>query len=156
MATQVTFDDIVQFLRRQDWQFGLGERNSIRLAFEGENGEYDALLVYPWEKELIVLYMGYSFHVPETRVSDVLDLVARINWGLLFGVCEFHPDLGTARFRATMMTDDAPFHAGQFSTLIATALSTVDRYAPAFEAVLHGRLTVAEALALVESPPSAF
>jgi hypothetical protein len=156
MATQVTFDDIVKFLRAQDWQFGLGERNSIRLAFAGENGEYDALLIYPWEKEIIVLYVEYPFHFPESKRPEILDLVARINWGLLFGACEYHPDHEVARFRATMLTDDAPFHAGQFSTMIATALSTADRYAPAFEAVLQGDLTVTEALELVESPPAPF
>ena len=156
MATQVQFDDIVKFLRQQGWQFGLGERNSIRLAFEGDNGEYNALLIYPWEKEIIILYVEYPFHVPENRRLDVLDLVARINWGLLFGVCEYHQDQGIARFRVTMLTDDAPFHSGQFSTMLSTALSTADRYAPAFDAVLQCRLTVCEALQLVESPPFPF
>lgn len=154
MATHVEFDDIVKFLREQGWQFGLGERNSIRLAFEGENGEYNALILYPWEKEIIVLYVEYSFTVPETHRQDILNLVARINWGLLFGVCEYHPDQGIVRFRANMLTDDAPFNIGQFSTMVATTLSTADRYAPAFDAVLNGRLMVTEALKLVESPPA--
>ena len=156
MATQVEFDDIVKFLRQQGWQIGLGERNSIRLAFEGDNGEYNALILYPWEKEIIILYVEYPFPVPENRREDVLNLVARINWGLLFGVCEYHPDHGIVRFRATMLTDDAPFLAGQFSTMLSTALSTVERYKPAFDAVLRDRLAVAEALKLVESPPSPF
>ena len=154
MATQVEFDDIVAFLRQQGWRIGLGERNSIRMVFEGDNGEYNALILYPWEKEIIVLYVEYAFRVPESRSLEILDLTARINWGLLFGVCEYHPDHGIARFRANMMTDDASFNGGQFSTMLATTLSTADRYAPAFDAVLKGRATVAEALGMVESPPA--
>jgi hypothetical protein len=154
MADRVEFEDIVNFFREQGWQFGLGERNSIRLAFEGNNGEYNALLLYPWEKELIVMYVEYAFKVPESRGQDILNLVARINWGLLFGVCEYHPDKGIVRFRANMLTDDAPFNIGQFSTMVATTLSTADRYAPAFDAVLKDRLMVTEALELVESPPA--
>jgi hypothetical protein len=154
MATQVEFDDIVHFFREQGWNFGLGERNSIRLAIEGENGEYNALLIYPHEKEIIVLYVEYAFQVPESRSQDILDLVARINWGLLFGVCEFNQDKGVVRFRTTMLTDDVPLHIGQFSTMLATAFSTTDRYAPAFDAVLENGLMVTEALALVESPPA--
>lgn len=150
MTTQVKFDDMVQFLRKEGWHFGIGEHDTLSLAFEGDHGSYNAMILYPWEKEIIIMYVEYPFRIPEERRGEIMELVARVNWGLLFGVCEYHPEWAIVRFRATMLTDDAPFHATQFSTMIATVLSSTDRYAPAFDALLKDGLSVSEALALVE------
>lgn len=151
MATQVVFDDIVRYLREQELHFGIGERNDIRMAIAGDHGEYGILIHYPWEREVIVVYAEYSSPIPEERRAEVLEMAARINWGLLFGTCEFHPDTGRVRFRSLMLTDDAPFHTAQFATVLSTAVANAERYAPAVKALLDGRATVVGALSLVEA-----
>ena len=152
MATEVVFDDIVRFLRKGGWSFGIGETNSISMAVEGVRGVYSVLIRYPWEKEIIIVYVQYPFRVPEGKRHEILDLVARINHGLLFGACEYAQDTGEVRFRSTMLTDGAPFHSEQFSTMFATALSNTERYAPAFAAVLAGTEEANKAISRVERP----
>jgi hypothetical protein len=150
MATEVTFDDIVRLLRKDGWTFGIGEQNSITMAVEGDRWVYSVLIRYQWEKEIVVVYVQYPFHVPEEKRVEVLDLVARINLGLIFGTCEFDRNIGIIRFRSTMLTDGAPFHPEQFSTMLASALTDTERYAPAFSEVLEKTGDVDRAIALVE------
>ncbi len=150
MATQVVFDDIVRYLRVQDLVFGIGERADIRMAVSGENGRYGILIHYPWEREIIVVYAECPFTVPAEHRSEALELAARINWGLFFGTCEYHPATGLVRFRTVMLTDDAPFHDAQFATVLSTAVANAERYTPVFRMVLKGEATVAEALSLAE------
>ncbi|MHB9030233.1 MAG: YbjN domain-containing protein [Candidatus Latescibacterota bacterium] len=150
MATQVTFDDVVKYFRQQDLHFGIGERNTITLTVRGENGEYQVLVYYPWEREIILTYVNYSFTVPGEKRSEILELIARINWGLLFGTCEYQPDTGILRFRSLMLTDDASLNSAQFTTMLSTAVANAERYAPAFKAVLSGKATIARALSRVE------
>jgi hypothetical protein len=150
MATQVTFDDIVNYFREQDLHFGIGERNTVTLTVRGDNGEYQVMVYYPWEREVIITYVNYAFTVSGEKRAEILELTARINWGLLFGTAEFQPDSGIVRFRSLMLTDDASFNSSQFTTMLSTAVANAERYAPAFEAVLGGKATIARALSRVE------
>ncbi|MFA6471297.1 MAG: YbjN domain-containing protein [Candidatus Latescibacterota bacterium] len=146
MASKVVFDDIVGFLRKNGWEFGIGSSQAVSLSFEGEHSVYSAYIFYPMEKEIILMYAEYPFRVPETRREEFFELVSRINWGLLFTTCEYNPETGKVRFRGTMLTDGAPFYSEQFATLLAIIWSTIDRYEPSFRAVLNGEQTVKEAL----------
>ena len=152
MATQVTFDDIVRYLRSERIPFGIGKNNSIMLSIAGENTALNVQVAYLWEKEIICLWAAYPFGSPSRKLDAVLELAARINWGLLFSSCEVNPESGAIRFRSTMLVDDAPFSREQFRTLFATACSLADRYAPAFKQVIEGTLSPENALALVENP----
>ncbi len=152
MATEVVFDDIVKFLRQNEWEFGIGSSQTISLSFEGANGVYSVYILYPWEKEIILVYAEYPFRIPESKSEEFFELVSRINWGLLFTACEYNPETGKVRFRGNMLTDNAHFYSEQFATLLATVWNTIDRYAPAFKSVLKGKRTVKEALSLVENP----
>jgi hypothetical protein len=142
MATQVIFDDIVQFLRKNGWEFGIGSNQAISLSFEGENSVYTGYIIYPMEKEIILIYAEYPFIVPESKRMEFLEFVAKINWGLLFITCEYNAENGKVRFRGSMLTDDAPFIGEQFATLLAIIWSTIDRYEPSFRSLLNGEKTV--------------
>ncbi len=150
MPTRATFDDIVRYLRSNGWSFGIGETNSISLMLDGERHTYPVLIRYPWEKEIIVAYVEYPFRIPEERRRALLELAARINRGLYFASCEFDMDSGWIGFRTTMLTDGASFNPEQFSTMLATAISIAERYAPALDAVVSKRIDPANALKLVE------
>ncbi len=150
MATKVTLDDIVNYFHRQNLLFGIGERDTIKLTVKGNHGEYQVYVYYPWEREIIVTYALYSFKIPEEKSAEILEMVARINWGLLFGVCEYHPETGVARFRSIMLTDDTVFNDAQFTTMLSTAVANAERYAPAFRTVLSGKASVSHALSEVE------
>lgn len=150
MPTRTIFDDIVRYLRRENLHFGIGAGDALRLAIRGEHGEYAVLIHYPWEREIVVAYAEYSFRVPPEKRGEILEMAARINWGLFFGTCEYSPETGVVRFRSTMLTDDADFNAGQFGTMLSTAVADAERYAPAFDAVIAGRMTVPGALSAVE------
>ncbi|MFC1511712.1 YbjN domain-containing protein [Candidatus Latescibacterota bacterium] len=152
MATQVTFDDIVRYLRAERIPFGIGKNNRIMLTLAGENTTLNVQVAFLWEKEIICLWAAYPFHSPSSSLEEVIELAARINWGLLFSSSEVNPDTGAIRFRSTMLVDDAPFNREQFKTLFATACSLADRYAPAFRRVIEGG-SVEEALAMVEHSP---
>lgn len=150
MATTVSFDDIVAYLRTTGAPFGIGSGNRIIMEAEGDHTTLNIQVVYPWEKEIIGLYAAYPVPVPADLRAHMLELAARINWGLLFAACECNPDTGIIRFRSFMLVDDAPFHREQFATMLATTISLADRYAPAFRAITESGLTVEEALALAE------
>ncbi len=150
MATQVVIDDIVKYFHRQNFAIGIGERNTISFMVEGEHGEYDVLIYYPWEREIIASYVNYSFRIQKKNRRETFELVARINWGLLFGTCECQPDTGVVRFRSIMLTDGTGFIEEQFATMLSTCVTNAERYAPAFKAVLGGKATAAQALIGVE------
>lgn len=146
MATTATFDDIVKHLRSLGLDFGIGSQSAIALKLTGAGGTYRLILQYKWEKELIVLYIEYPFRAPRERMTEVCELAARVNWGLLFSTAEVNPDTGLIRFRSTMLTDDAPFIESQFGSMFSTACSIAERYAPAFKGVAEGNISVEDAV----------
>jgi hypothetical protein len=149
MATQVTFDDILKFLRSEGLEFGIGPKNTLALTLKTEKETYLVIIQYIWEKELIVLYVEYTFKATGRSRTELLNLAAYINWGLLFPTCEINTETGVIRFRSTMLTDDAPFYRSQFATMLATACTVAERYSPAFRAVIEGNCTAHEAIDLV-------
>jgi hypothetical protein len=150
MATQTTFDDIVNHLRISGFQFGIGSGNRLALSVSGKHAVLDVQIYYPWEKEIIVLYAVCPLTVTKNHGGEMLELAARINWGLLFATCEVAPDTGSIRFRATMPVDESPFHREQFDTLLATVCSLADHYYPALAMVIEKGVAPAEAVAAVE------
>ena len=152
MATRVTFDNIVRYFRAENLEFAIGKDDTVLLTVAGKHVPLTVQVSFIHEKEIIALHAVYPFRTPPDRIAEVLELAARINWGLLFATAEVNPENGAIRFRSTMLVDDTGFNREQFATLFATGCSTADRYAPAFQKVIEGR-SIKRSLAAVEGAP---
>jgi len=150
MSTKVTFDDIVNYLRKEGWSFGIGSGNNIKMNLKGKTGIFGVYISLRLEKEIITMYIEHPSVIPDDFRDEIDRFVNAINWGLHFGTCEFNTETGKIRFRSFMLIDDAPFVEAQFATMLATLFSIAEKYGIAINSVIEGKKSVEEALKEVE------
>jgi len=150
MSTKVTFDDIVNYLKKEGWSFGIGSGDNIKMNLKGKTGLFSVYVSFRREKEIITMYIEHPSVIPENFRDDIGRFVNAINWGLHFGTCEVNNETGKVRFRSFMLIDDAPFIEAQFATMLATLFSIAEKYGIALNSVIEGKKSAEEAIKEVE------
>jgi hypothetical protein len=101
----------------------------------GEHGSW-LLVGQVYEKlDAVAVYSVLPHVVPAERRTAVALLCTRINYGLVIGNFELDLDDGEIRFKASIGGSPG---AAELKRLVAAALTQVDRWLPALEAVVRG------------------
>ncbi|MBM86199.1 MAG: hypothetical protein CMM47_09270 [Rhodospirillaceae bacterium] len=120
------------------------------------NGRWcDYRLFFLWQEDMSALHFSCLF---ETRVAtekhgDIHSLLALINEKLWLGHFDLCSEQGTPMFRHTLLLRGAgAASVEQLEDLVDVAISEADRYYPAFQFVMWGGKSAAEAMeaALIE------
>ena len=109
----------------------------------------DAGIWFTWRPELSTIQMGapLDIKVPPTRMGDAARLVAMVNERLWVGHFDLWTDDMTIVYRnAVILPQDGALDAVQSQCLIKGAGEAIDRFFPAFNYLIWGGKTPAEAL----------
>jgi hypothetical protein len=129
---QVTaFFDRKKLAHHADVALGL-----VRLPYQGRSGQWNIVVRVEAAPPQIIVYALLPLPSPEGLRSRVSEVVQRANWGLPHGNFEVDLDDGELRFKtSTFLAGDA-LTVDSLEALLFTNTATVDRYLPAFSAVI--------------------
>ncbi len=145
---------VEQIATAHDWTFERSTDEEMVIEFAGSWGDYR--MFFSWLDELSALHFacGFELTVPEHRRSAINDLLARINERLPVGHFDLWSDRGLPVFRHALLLRGVPaVSVEQVEDLVEIASTECERYYAAFQYVVWGGKTPAEALdaALVET-----
>jgi len=140
-------DAVEEILSGNEW---LHERASEEeLAAEVEGRWCDYRLFFVWREDTRAMHFSCCFdaRVPDNKRRDIHDLLALINEKLWLGHFEVSSEDAIPMFRHTMLYKGAPgASADSLEDLVNIALSECERFYPAFQFVIWGGKSAAEAL----------
>ncbi len=141
-------DVMEQIVTNNDWAFD--RRNDSEMAAEAPGQWCDYGLYFSWSHEIAAMHFTCTFDlkVPERRRAALYELLALANEKLWIGHFGMDSDDGMPLFRHAVLLRGAPgVSAESLEDMVDIAITECERFYPAFQFVLWGGKTPAEALA---------
>lgn len=147
-----TMEIVCGFLDAREYGHDVSVDGSvIRTGFQGRNGRYRVQITTHGDDTRLDVSVHLAPIVSEDRRREMAEVVVRANYGLALGRFDLDMSDGTMEYYTSMPVADGTITAGQFDDLLFCALTTADRYTPAFNRLLYGDdLSPAEVIAEVE------
>lgn len=147
-----SFSGILAFLGSHKYRYTSHENEErVNLTLAGKHADYRVTMRITHEGDYFQIYVHYPFRVRDTaQRGTAAELVCRANYGILIGGFEFDMSDGEVRFHVTHHIHGLPLAPEVVERLLYTALSTMDRYFPAFMQHLHAGHTPEDAVYLAE------
>lgn len=101
--------------------------------------------------EQVVVYLVFRERVPAEHMTAVLEMLARVNHGLLVGAYEIDVEEGFIRLKSALDFRGSRLDPHLMSNLISGVRDVSEVYDEALLAVMHGEASAKEAIAQVES-----
>jgi hypothetical protein len=145
------FDALVMFLQEDNWKFTpMAQETAALMTFNCANASYLCYARVREEQEQAIFYTIYPLRAPAERRAEVVEFVARVNYGLALGNLEVDVGDGEVRFKTSVDVSVALFSLPLLRALMQTCIATADRYYPGYTALLYSDITPAEAVARIE------
>ncbi|MBC7634984.1 MAG: YbjN domain-containing protein [Acetobacteraceae bacterium] len=141
-------DVMEQIVTNNDWAFD--RRNDSEMAAEAPGQWCDYGLYFSWSHEIAAMHFTCTFDlkVPERRRGALYELLSLANEKLWIGHFGMDSDDGMPLFRHAVLLRGAPgVSAESLEDMVDIAITECERFYPAFQFVLWGGKTPAEALA---------
>ena len=141
-------DVMEQIVAANEWAFD--RRSESEMAAEAPGQWCDYGLYFNWSHEISVMHFTCAFDmkVPEKQRPVLYELLALANEKLWLGHFGLESDDGMPVFRHAILLRGAPgASAESLEDMIDIAITECERFYPAFQFVLWGGKTPAEALA---------
>jgi hypothetical protein len=141
-------DIVEEIVAANEWPFDRTSEDELVVEITGRWCDYR--LYFMWRDDVSALHFTCAFdaRVPHTRRRDANDLLALVNEKLWIGHFDVTSDEGMPMFRHTV-----PFRGQrgaaveQLEDLVDAAFTECERFFPAFQFVIWGGKTAAEAMA---------
>ena len=140
-------DLMEQIVSANDWAFD--RRNDSEMAAEAPGKWCDYGLYFSWSQEISAMHFTCAFDlkVPEKRRGALYELLALANERLWIGHFGMDSDDGMPVFRHSVLLRGAQgASAESLEDMIDIAITESERFFPAFQFVLWGGKTPAEAM----------
>ena len=140
-------DVIEQIAAANDWSFD--RRNDAEMAAEAPGKWCDYGLYFSWSTEISAMHFTCAFDlkVPEKRRGALYELLALANERLWIGHFGMDADDGVPVFRHAVLLRGAPGASSEsLEDMVDIAITECERFFPAFQFVLWGGKTPAEAI----------
>ena len=140
-------DVVEQIVSANDWAFD--RRSDSEMAAEAPGKWCDYGLYFSWSTEISAMHFTCAFDlkVPEKRRSALYELLALANEKLWIGHFGMDSDDGMPLFRhAVLLRGTAGASAESVEDMVDIAITECERFFPAFQFVLWGGKTPAEAM----------
>jgi hypothetical protein len=141
-------DLVEQIVSANDWIFD--RRNDAEMAAEAPGRWCDYGLYFNWSHEISAMHFTCAFDlkVPEKQRGAIYELLALANERLWIGHFGMGSDDGMPVFRHSVLLRGAPgASAESLEDMVDIALTECERFFPAFQFVLWGGRSPADALA---------
>ncbi len=145
------FDVVTTFLQADGWPLQrIGQETAYSMTAEGEHGRWTCIAQVVEEEALVLFYSACPFTVPVDRRVAVGELLHRVNFSLLIGNFELDWEEGHIRYRTSVDLRGQRPGALLISQLVYRNVLTMDKYLPAIQAVIQGKLSPVQALAQIK------
>ncbi|PWR25999.1 YbjN domain-containing protein [Zavarzinia aquatilis] len=139
-------DVIEQIVAANEWPFDRAGDGELSVAVNGSWCDYHFGFSWREPERALQLTLAFDMRVPPARRAEIYHLMGLINEQLWLGHFDLWSDDGTLLYRhASLMGDDVSVSVCE--ELIDIAISTCERFYPAFQFVLWGGKSAQEALA---------
>lgn len=147
-----SFSAIIEFLESREYRFtSTPEEDRVNLTLAGKHADYRVTMRVTHGGDFFQIYIHYPFRVREMeRRVTVAELICRANYGMLVGGFEIDMEDGEIRFHVAHLIQGLPLSADVVERLLFTAISSLDRYFPAYMQHLHAGLTPGDAVYMSE------
>lgn len=147
-----SFPAILSFLEDHKYHYtSFEDEERVNLTLAGKNADYRVVMRVTHEGDFFQIYIHYPFRVrDQAQRATAAELVCRANYGMLVGSLEIDMSDGEIRFHVTHLIQGLPLASETVERLLFTAISSLDRYFPAFMQHLHAGHTPEDAVYLSE------
>ncbi len=140
-------DVIEQVANANEWAFERAGDDEIAISVAGNWTDYH--ISFSWMEDFEALHLACAFDikVTETRVTEVMRLLALINEQMLFGHFDLWEQEGAIMFRQALLLNGGVEPTGQqVEVLLSTALEACECYFQAFQFVVWSGVPARDAL----------
>jgi len=146
------FQSLVDHCEANELNFAIfREEKRIRLNICRRHALYTCHLRISNDDEIFQIHMNYPVLAKDEKMRpSVTEFFTRVNYGLVLGAFEVDLRDGEARYHISHLIGDGRLEDEVIRRIIGSALSTADRYFPAYMRVLFGGDTPEDAVFLAE------
>jgi len=141
-------DIVEEIVAANQWPFDRSSEDELVVEISGKWCDYR--LYFMWRDDVSALHFTCAFdaRVPSTRRRDVHDLLALVNEKLWLGHFDVSLEEGMPMFRHTVpLRGLRGASVEQLEDLVDSAVTECERFFPAFQFVIWGGKSAAEAMA---------
>lgn len=143
-----------EFFDREDWNFVELENEAVlQMAFQGENGRWTCYACSFEEAQQFVFYSVYPLAVPSEKVSQIIEYLTKVNYGLIIGNFELDYSDYEIRYKTSIDVENEQLTLGLIENLVYANVLSMDKYLPGISSIINHELSPDEAIAIVENPP---
>ncbi|HEY4220942.1 MAG TPA: YbjN domain-containing protein [Myxococcota bacterium] len=125
---------------------GTGDGAIFPVTFKGESGPIGGLMRVDEVTGVIAVYTVFAKTVPSQRMTAVLELVARLNFGHVLGNLEIDVDSGALRFKTSLDVEGEEVTEGLVANCVYANIASFEQMLPALTAVIDAGEPVPQAL----------
>ncbi|MBY6082437.1 YbjN domain-containing protein [Ruegeria arenilitoris] len=140
--------DIVEHLaEHHDWDFDRIGDDQIAMAVEGQWRTYSITLAWSNYDETLRMVCSFEMEPPEDRVSDLYELLNRMNDQCWAGAFTYWGNQKLMVYRyGLVLSGGQSASPEQIDTMITAAVLSAERYYPAIQLVTWGNRTPEDAM----------
>ncbi len=144
-------DAVERFLESDDWPVNrLKDRQLVKTAFEGKNGQFACYAQERQEQEQFVFYSIFPVRTPEAKIPEIAEFITRANYGLIIGNFELDHSDGEVRYKTSIDVEDAELTDPLIRHMVYANVLTMDKYFPGLMRVLYAGIDPTSAVEEVE------
>ena len=141
-------DMLASLFDARGWQYEFISDDEILGEIQGSWATYQLRAIWRSEDNVLQLLCLPDIRVAEDKRAPVFEVMALINEQLWLGHFDIWSNGGVLLYRhGLMLGEDGMLSLGQAQTVIEAAIDECDRFYPAFQFILWGDKTPADALA---------
>ena len=140
--------DIVEHIaEHHDWDFDRVADDQIAMAVEGQWRTYSITLAWSGYDETLRLICTFEMEPPQEKLGQIYEVLNRINDKIWAGAFTFWPEQRLMVYRYGLVLAGGQV-AGpeQIDTLIGAAVTSAERFYPAFQLVAWGDRGIDDAM----------
>lgn len=150
-TNQSIFAAIINFFESDEWQFvKIPETSTLRLLFQGDNGQWTCYAKAREEQQQFVFYSICPINAPENKRLPITEFITRANYGMIMGNFEFDFTTGEIRYKTSIDVEGDNLSFALIKQMVYANVMMMDEYLPGIMAVIEGEVEVKEAISLVE------
>ncbi len=136
----------------EDHSYTDDEVTNFQGLVHGKHAEWLSLIRIFEKTQRLVVYSLYPEHVPEARLGRLMELITRINYGLILGNFEMDLRDGEIRYKTSIDLESIDISPVMIRNLVFGNFFSVDLYFYAIQAAIHGEQSIDQLVYEAEHP----
>jgi hypothetical protein len=140
--------DIVEHIaEHHEWDFDRVGDDQIAMSVEGQWRTYSITLAWSAYDETLRLICTFEMEPPEQKLPELYELLNKVNDGCWAGAFTFWNEQRLMVYRyGLLMAGGQIANADQIDRMIASAVTSAERYYPAFQLATWGNRSAEDAM----------